>query len=163
MEEEWTQDLSIYTPRSVCADQGTQLQSPQHQRDSLNLLIFHDDSTFLLNYTTRSLECKGVKIVHLPSIYDAKSVVPFLLLNDHSILLVQNPKKDVLPILKSIMRSGVIWYKAAGESTAVPAKPIRVNITIWVFIDILPWLEKLNKVTKKNAHAPPKKVKEVFE
>ena len=61
------------------------------------------------------------------------------------------------------MRSGVIWYKAAGESAAAPAKPIRVNITIWVFIDILPWLEKLNKVTRRNAHAPPKKVKETFE
>lgn len=88
LEEELTQSLSIYTPHSVCADQGTQGSSPLHQRDSLNLLIFHDDSTFLMNYTTRSLECKGVKIVHLPSIYDAKSVVPFLLLNDHSILLV---------------------------------------------------------------------------
>jgi hypothetical protein len=71
---------------------------------------------------------------------------------------VRNPKKDVLPILKSIMRTGVIWYKPVG---AIP-KPMKINITIWVFFDIIPWLEKLNKFNKKlKQNQPEKKIKEM--
>jgi hypothetical protein len=71
-----------------------------------------------------------------------------LLLNDHSILLVKNPKKDIMPLLKSIIKYGVVWYKpagAGGSGQSPNAKPIRVNFTIWIFIDILPWLKDLNK------------------
>jgi len=81
-----------------------------------------------------------------------------LLLNDHSILVAKNPKKDVLPILKSIMRHGVIWYQ--GEAST-PARPIKVNITVWVYIDILPSLGFLTKGTKK-AGSGDKKVKEII-
>ena len=79
-------------------------------KDYMNILIFHDDSSFM-NFTEQSLKKKGIKIVSFPTTYDLQSIVPFLLLNDHSILLVRNPKKDVLPLLKSIIRYGVIWYK----------------------------------------------------
>ena len=68
-----------------------------------------------------------------------------MLLNDHSILLVKNPKKDMLPTLKSLIRTGVIWYKTPGT---IP-KPMKINVTIWVFYDVVPWLEKLNKFNKK--------------
>ena len=52
------------------------------------------------------MSTKGVKIVTLPTIYSAADLVPFLLINDHSILVIKNPKKDVIPLLKSIIRSG---------------------------------------------------------
>lgn len=121
-----------------------------------------------MNFTAQSLKNKGIKIVNFPTTYDLQSIVPFLLLNDHSILLVRNPKKDVLPLLKSIIKYGVIWYKppaGGGSSGQTPnAKPIRVNFTVWIFIDVLPWLEKLNRAQNaKKAAQPPKKVKDICE
>ena len=163
LEEESTQAMSVLTPISFreqrFCDKPDASNPPAAFRDCLNLMVFHDDPSFFINYMVQSLCGKGVKIVRLPSMYDAKSIIPFLLLNDHCILLVQNPKKDILSVLKGIIRNGVIWYNAENGQ----AKPIKVNITIWVFMDILPWLEKLTKVPKKNQHAPPKMVKEVFE
>jgi hypothetical protein len=55
---------------------------------------------------------KGVKIIDFPSNYDLKSIIPFILLNDHSILLVKNPNKDVIPLFKSIVKTGLLWYKS---------------------------------------------------
>ena len=109
--------------------------------------MIHDDAGFHTKYSLASLRKKGVKIVDLPSMYDAKTVVPFLLLNDHSILVVRNPSKDILPVLINVMRHGIVWYKSDGASLP---KPIRVNITVWVFVDVLAWSEKLVKQTKKN-------------
>ena len=132
---------SVLTPESVSFEQN---QTPLNQ-EYLNLMIFHDDSSFV-NFTTKSLVKKGVKIVDFPQYYDIQTVVPFLLLNDHSIILVRNPKKDIFPILKSIMRNGVIIYKPTGEQP----RAMKVNITIWVFFDIQPWLVKLTKKGKPN-------------
>ena len=52
------------------------------------------------------LQERGVSIVELPTIYDEKHLLPFLLINDHSILLVRNPKKDLLNMLKQVVRTG---------------------------------------------------------
>jgi hypothetical protein len=67
-------------------------------RENLNVLTFHDDSCYI-NFTINGLRKKGVKIVDFPQYYDLQSIVPFVLLNDHSILVVRNPKKDVLKLL----------------------------------------------------------------
>lgn len=64
-------------------------------KENLNVFVFHDDSSFI-NFTVNTLRRKGVKIVDLPRHYDVPSLIPFLLLNDHSVLLVTNPKKDIL-------------------------------------------------------------------
>jgi hypothetical protein len=96
-------------------------------------------------FLLKSLANKGVKIVEFPGFYDLQSIIPFLLINDHSILVVKNPRKDVLPILKDIIRNGVIFYKQENGQR----KPIKVNITVWVFFDVFPWLQKINK-TKPN-------------
>jgi hypothetical protein len=59
----------------------------------------------------KTLKSKGVKIVDFPVIHDPSTVIPFLLVNDHSIVVVRNPRKDVLPLLKLIMRKGFIYFK----------------------------------------------------
>ena len=56
--------------------------------------------------------------------------MPFLLINDHSILIIRNPKKDLLPMLKAIIRTGTFSKQ-------------RVNLTIWVIIDVTLYLDKL--------------------
>jgi hypothetical protein len=146
-------EMSVLTPMSV--GQEINVETQTHEKSNLNLLVIHDDSAFHTKYSLASLRKKGVKIVDMPSMFDAKTVVPFLLLNDHSIVVVRNPSKDILPILMNIMRHGIVWYKS--EDTP---KPIRVNITVWVFVDILAWSEKLVKQTKKNE---PVKVKDLLE
>jgi len=87
-------DMSVCTPESVMHNQSSHNLS--QEKSSLNLLVFHDDSAFHIGFIANNLRKKGVKIVDLPSFYDAKTIVPFLLLNDHCILLAKNPKKDVL-------------------------------------------------------------------
>ena len=62
--------------------------------------------------------------------YDISILMPFLLINDHSILIVKNPRKDILGILKQIIRSG--QYNKQ-----------KINLTIWVIIDITIWLDKM--------------------
>ena len=52
------------------------------------------------------LKARGCKIVNLPSLNDQANLQPFLLINDHCILVIKNPKKDLLPMLKAIIRTG---------------------------------------------------------
>ena len=136
--------LSVQTPLSV--DQEAQNMTSKAFKDNLHLLCFHDDSSYI-NFTLTSLKKKGVNLTLFPQNYDLNSIIPFLLLNDHSILVVKNPKADVLPLLKNIMRHGIIWYKPPGTQ-GVNLKPIIVNLTVWVFFDILPWLGKFQKLNK---------------
>lgn len=104
-------------------------------RDNLHLLLITDDWVFL-NNQIQTLVMKGIKTVTLPTVYDSNSIIPFLLMNDHSVLIVNKPKPDVLQMLKLIMRTGTVRLKN-------DSKPIKINVTIWVIIDIHPWLEKL--------------------
>ena len=76
-----------------------------HARENLHMLLMVDDLVFV-EHQISSLGKKGVKMVTLPTIYDAKNILPFLLINDHSILVVKNPKKDIIPLLKSIILTG---------------------------------------------------------
>jgi hypothetical protein len=73
-------------------------------------MLMYDDATYL-NFLIQTLRGKGVRIVDFPTIYDHSSVIPFLLVNDHSIIVVRNPKKDILALLKLIMRRGCIFFK----------------------------------------------------
>jgi hypothetical protein len=66
----------------------------------------------------------------LPATYDATNLLPFLLINDHSILVIRHPRKDVASIVKQLIGSG----KFQGQT---------LNLTIWVVIDITFWLGKL--------------------
>ena len=100
------------------------------------MLFLYDDSTYI-DFLVSTLKSKSVRIVDFPTLYDHASIIPFLLVNDHSILLIRNPKKDILPLLKLIMRKGVIYFKQN--------QPIKVNITLWIMIDVLPYIEKATK------------------
>ena len=102
--------MSVLNPISV--GQEINVETQTHEKSNLNLLVIHDDSAFHTKYSLASFGKKGVKIVDMPSMFDAKTVVPFLLLNDHSIVVVRNPSKDILPILMNIMRHGIVWYKS---------------------------------------------------
>ena len=154
-------DMSVFTADTAQGSHVNREPTKCDSKENLNIFVFHDDSSFI-NFTVGTLRKKGVKIVDLPRYYDLQSLIPFLLLNDHSILLVTNPKKDVLPLLKSIIRTGVIWYKPPGG--AIAARPIRINLTIWIFVDVVPWLEKLAKSNKGlKPNQPPKNINEISE
>jgi hypothetical protein len=68
-------------------------------------------------------------------------IIPFFLINDHSIVVLRNPRKDILGLVKSLIARGILYMKND--------QPIKVNITLWVIIDILPLLEKNNIRTAK--------------
>ena len=54
----------------------------------------------------------------------------------------------------------MIWYKPSGASGV--NKPIKVNITLWVVYDIIPWLDKMNKDNRRmKANQPERKIKEM--
>jgi len=65
------------------------------------------------------------------------------------------------------MRFGVIQYSSnagpAANNNNVAGKPIKVNITVWVYFDIVPHLAALNKPNKRSSNTTDRKVKEVFE
>ena len=69
----------------------------------------------------------------MPSIYDLQNILPFLLINDHSILIIKHPRKDVLGMLKQIIRTGQFNKQ-------------KMNLTVWVVIDVTIWLDKLVSV-----------------
>ncbi len=114
-------------------------------RDNLNLLLMFDDAVYI-EFLIQSMQSKGVKIVNFPTIYDHASIIPFLLSNDHSIIVFRNPKKELLPMLRMIIRRGTIKYK----------EPIAVNLTIWVLIDVLTYVEK--GIKNASEKKPPKKL-----
>jgi hypothetical protein len=72
--------------------------------------MLYDDAMYM-NYMINTLRTKGVRIVDFPSIYEPGTLIPFLLVNDHSIIVVRNPKKDILNLLKLIMKKGFIFFK----------------------------------------------------
>jgi len=88
-----------------------------------------------MNFTMQTLKNKGVRVVEFPTLYEASSVIPFLLVNDHSIIVVRNPKKDVLNLLKLIIRKGFIFFKQQKQ-------PIRINVTLWILLDMVLLNEK---------------------
>lgn len=106
----------------------------------MNLLLLYDDAEFM-KFTIDTLRSKGVKIVDFPSLYEASSIVPFLLVNDHSIIVMKNPKKDVMNLLKLIVRKGFIFFKQQKQ-------PIKINLTFWILLDMVLLNEK-QKLTKK--------------
>jgi len=137
----------IYTPED-CKEEDPLRASVS--RENVNLLYLYDDSVYL-DFLMRTLKGKGVKIVDFPALYDLATVVPFLLVNDHSILVVRNPKKDILPLLKQIMRRGTIFFKQQHQ-------PIQVNISLWILVDVLPYVDKGAKGADKK---PPKRLQEM--
>lgn len=102
-------DWNIYTPE-INFDDAPDSNAYQIARENLNLLILYDDSEYM-NFMMKTLRSKGVRIVDFPSVYEASTIIPFLLINDHSIIVMRNPKKDILNLLKLIIRKGVIFFK----------------------------------------------------
>ena len=115
-------------------------------------MLMYDDATYL-DFLIQTLRGKGVRIVDFPTIYDHSSVIPFLLVNDHSIIVVRNPKKDILALLKLIMRRGCIFFKQKNM-------PIKINLTIWVLVEVIPYVDK--GVKGSNEKKPPKKLQEMI-
>ena len=102
-------DLTVYTPKDFHNEQS-EVSFNGVSRENINLLYLFDDEVYL-DFLIKTLRGKGVKIVDFPTIHDQATVIPFLLVNDHSIVIVRNPKKDILPLLKMIMRKGTIFFK----------------------------------------------------
>ena len=119
-------ELSVCTPLT---EQPAGSAFSCNSRENLHLLMITDDMSFI-NAQINILKQRGVKIANFPSMYDISILMPFLLINDHSILIVKNPRKDILGILKQIIRSG--QYNKQ-----------KINLTIWVIIDITIWLDKM--------------------
>lgn len=131
----------------------------------MNIAIFHDDASFF-ERLVKQMTLKGVKIVSLPSSgaqLDAHTIVPFLLLNDHSIILVRNPKKDVMQTLKQIIRTGCVYFKEPGSTGTAFSKPISLSVTIWVFVDITGHLPTLNQQHKNPNAKNNKTIKDLME
>jgi hypothetical protein len=137
--------LTVYTPLDIHDDKSSSLISSNQSRENLNVLLMYDDAVYV-DFLIQSMRAKGVRIVNFPTISDHASIIPFLLSNDHSIVVFRNPKKELLPMLKMIIRRGAVKYK----------EPINVNLTIWVLIDVLNYIEK--GVKNVNEKRPPKKL-----
>jgi len=137
--------LTVYTPLDIHDDNSSSLTSSNQSRENLNVLLMYDDAVYV-DFLIQSMRAKGVRIVNFPTISDHASIIPFLLSNDHSIVVFRNPKKELLPMLKMIIRRGAVKYK----------EPINVNLTIWVLIDVLTYIEK--GVKNANEKRPPKKL-----
>ena len=90
------------------------------------------DDTGVINLHISTLRDKGVKIVELPQgLHDNQSLAPFLMLNDHGVLVIRNPKKETVPLITQIIKKG-----SFGANT-------KVNLTVWVIVDVTRWLDKL--------------------
>ena len=137
--------LTVYTPLDIHDDNSSLLISSNQSRENLNVLLMYDDAVYV-DFLIQSMRAKGVRIMNFPTISDHPSIIPFLLSNDHSIVVFRNPKKELLPMLKMIIRRGAVKYK----------EPINVNLTIWVLIDVLTYIEK--GVKNANEKRPPKKL-----
>ena len=133
MEDMCRSELSVCTPLTETPANAGQPYDC-NSRENLHLLLITDDMSFI-NSQIQLLRKRGIKAVHLPSIYDMQNILPFLLINDHSILIIKNPRKDVLGMLKQIIRTGQFNKQ-------------KVNLTVWVIIDVTIWLDKL--VTNQN-------------
>ena len=102
------------------------------------------------------LKSRGIRTVNLPAMCDQANLLPFILINDHSILIIKNPKKDLLPMLKQIIRTGTFQKQ-------------RVNLTIWIFIDATLYLDKLITVSSTiggesyNTRKQKKTIKDVLD
>ena len=124
--------LSVCTPWSGSQFLGNNQATTSfdcNSRENLHLLAIVDDMSYI-DSQVNILKTRGVKVVNLPSMCDQTNLLPFLLINDHSILVIKNPKKDLLPMLKAIIRTGTFHKQ-------------KVNLTIWVIIDIALYLDKL--------------------
>lgn len=107
------ENFTVFTPIDIRQEDDGTLPSSGGKsvnRENINLLIMYDDAVYV-DYLIQTLKSKEVRIVDFPTQYDATSVIPFLLVNDHSIVVVRNPKKDILPLLKLIMRRGLLFFK----------------------------------------------------
>jgi hypothetical protein len=67
---------------------------PPNARQNMHMLIVTDDMG-IVDHSIQTLKSRGVRIVQLPSAYDMANLLPFLLINDHSILVIRHPHKDV--------------------------------------------------------------------
>ncbi len=137
--------LTVYTPQDFQEDNVSSVLNTNQSRDNLNVLLMYDDAVYV-DFLIQSMKAKGVRIVNFPTISDHASIIPFLLSNDHSIVVFRNPKRELLPLLKMIIRRGTVKYR----------EPINVNLTIWILIDVLTYVEK--GVKNANEKKPPKKL-----
>jgi len=137
-EEEEEGDLTVFTPVPEYPTEED-IQEACKGSQNMHLLLISDDPAYL-NFTFAGLRAKGTKIVEFPSLYDTATIVPFLLSHDHSIIVVRDPRKDVLGFIKSVSRQGRIKVKGAF---------IPLNVTFWVILDATQLTVKKLKYPKK--------------
>ncbi|CDW78228.1 UNKNOWN [Stylonychia lemnae] len=137
------EEYSFFTPIEH-QEENTENIPLAASRENINLLLLTTDSVHI-DSLIATMNVKGVKIVEFPNIYEPTSIIPFLLMNDHSIIIFRNPKKDLLNLIKLIIRKGFIYLKQSNT-------PIQVNFTIWVMIDTIAFNDKLkgNKKGQKS-------------
>ena len=66
----------------------------------LDLLVAFDDASYVSGLL-RQFKDKQVKLVEVPTLYDQEGVHQFLLMNLSSILVIRNPRKDLIQLLFS--------------------------------------------------------------
>ena len=59
------------------------------------MLVVTDDIGIVDDHIN-TLRTRGVRISQLPATYDSTNLLPFLLINDHSILVIRHPRKDCI-------------------------------------------------------------------
>ena len=74
----------------------------------------------------------------MPISYSIDQLMTFLQINDHSILVIRQPKKDMISVINTLI-------------TKQGYKGQKLNITVWVLIDATVYLDKL--VIKKERAA----------
>jgi len=102
-----SQLLSVCTPVNG-PEQALQSSTQSldcNSRSNLHLLAVVDDMSYF-DSQVNILKTRGVKVVSLPGVTDNANLLPFLLINDHSIVLVKNPKKELIAMLKAVVRTG---------------------------------------------------------
>ena len=72
---------------------------PTNCRQNMHMMVVTDDIG-IVDHQIQTLRSRGVRIVQLPATYDTNNLLPFLLINDHSILVIRHPRKNVESIVK---------------------------------------------------------------
>ena len=99
---------SICTPADDI--QGLQVAQEKYQSEYINLLLVSDDCVYF-NHLLSTLKRRGISIVDFPVIYDDATAVPFLMANDHSIIVFRNPSPAMAKIIRGVLNTGKISFK----------------------------------------------------
>ena len=72
------------------------------------------------------------------AIYDLKTLIIFLVANDHSIILVENPSKRIIQLIKKLLDSEKFINKDLNNASE--RNGLLLNVTFWLIIDVTEYL-----------------------